>query len=303
MRLGVPKLDFIVIGAQKGGTTSMWRYLEDNRMLRMPPAKEAPFFLQPAYPGELRGFMRALFKDAPRRAKLGTVTPDYMVGVPEVPVPEIARRIRMTFPDVRLIALLRDPVERAHSSYRMLVARGRERRTFEAAIAEQLEPGNLRRARAAPDATETYVAAGEYGRMLGAYLERFPREHLHIELSADLAAKPGEVVRRVCSFIGVRPHTPQHLGRRFHSGGRRRVSEAAEADLKEYLDRNVFVKTRYPAQHRHTFDNWFVLWNVEPEPPVESADAVTATRLREHYAPDARLLAELTGFRLPWGQP
>ena len=46
-RLGTPQLDFVVIGAQKAGTTSLWRYLEDNPALRMPPSPESPFFTEP----------------------------------------------------------------------------------------------------------------------------------------------------------------------------------------------------------------------------------------------------------------
>src|SRR2546423_473254 len=128
-RLRTPKLDFLVIGAQKAGTTSLWRYLSDNARLALPPHKEAPFFSEPS-PGDFRGYMRALFKEAPRGAKTGTVTPTYMVGGPSAPVPVIAERIRAAAPDVKLVALLRDPVERAHSAWRMLVRRGEERRSF-----------------------------------------------------------------------------------------------------------------------------------------------------------------------------
>lgn len=300
MRLGTPRLDFVVIGAQKAGTTSLWRYLDDHPRLRMPPAKEAPFFVSPSYPDELRRFMRALFKDAPRRAKLGTVSPDYMLGVPGVSVPEVARRIASCFPDARLIALLRDPVARARSSHRMMSARGGDSRTFAEAVVEQLEPANLQRARAGVEPAASYVAGGEYGRMLAAYLERFPRDRVHVELSADLEGEPAAVIDRVCTFIGVEPHAPRHLGKRFHVSGRRRVSEAAEAELKEYLARHVWPRMRHPLQHRHTFENWFQLWNVEPEPVAAPPDDTAAARLREHYAEDARTLEAVTGLRAPW---
>src|SRR4051812_36445736 len=123
-RLTTPKLDFIVIGAQKAGTTSLWRYLEDNPGLQMPPDKEALFFSEPSYPDDWRAYMRALFKTAPRHARLGKVTSPYMVGTPHASVPVIAQRIHSLVPDVKLVVLLRDPVERAHSAHRMLVRRG-----------------------------------------------------------------------------------------------------------------------------------------------------------------------------------
>jgi hypothetical protein len=300
-RARTPRLDFIVIGAQKAGTTALWRYLEDNDGLRMPPDKEASFFSEPGYPADLRSYMRALFRDAPRGRKLGTVTPVYMHGTPAAPVPLIAERIGATFPEARLVALLRDPVERARSAHRMMERRGREQRPFAEAVEQLLAPEALDRARREPDETSTYVVAGEYGRLLGAYLEHFPREQLHVELSADLSHSPGDVVARVCEFLGVRPHTPRHLGERFFQGGPPRVSSEAERDLKEYLERNAWSRMRHSAQQRERFQQWFELWNVVPEPPAEPVDERTASRLREHYEADERVLEEATGVRVPGG--
>jgi hypothetical protein len=295
-----PELDFVVIGAQKAGTTSLWRYLEDNRGLRLPPDKEATFFSEPAYPDGLRSYMRALFKDAPRGARLGTVTPTYMLGARGVDVPELARRIRRTFPEVRLIALLRDPVERAFSAHRMATRADDERRSFGDAVREQLEPRELERARRDPTRTNSYVAGGEYGRMLVAYLECFPREQLLVELSTELERAPLEVVARACEHIGVEPHVPARAGERFFPGGVPRVSTEAEADLKDYLDRNVWPRVRHAAQHREAFEFWFRLWNSVPAPSSEAPDPATVAALREHFADDALRLRSEVGVRVPW---
>ncbi|MEA2365799.1 MAG: hypothetical protein QOE69_3067 [Thermoleophilaceae bacterium] len=293
-----PRLDFIVIGAQKAGTTSLWRYLEDNEALRMPPDKEASFFSEPAYPGDLRAYMRALFKDAPHGTKLGTVTPVYMHGTPTASVPAIADRIHEAVPGVKLVALLRDPVERARSAHRMLARRGVEQRSFTQAIDELLQPGELERARREPEETRSYVVAGEYGRMLAAYSERFGRERLHVELASELDRAPAGVVRRVCEFIGVEPHEPRLLGERFYPSGRPRVSGEAERDLKDYLERNVWARMRHGEQHRESFKHWFELWNVVPDPASEEIDPRTAERLRAHYEDDQVLLAETIGLRV-----
>jgi hypothetical protein len=294
------ELDFIVIGAHKAGTTSLWRYLEDNPALRMPPAKEAPFFSEPSYPSELRSYMRALFKRVPRGARLGTVTPVYMLGARGVDVREVATRISRTFPRAKLVALLRDPVERAVSAHRLAVQEFGERRPFAAAIRDLLEPGELRRGREAPDLTNTYVTGGEYGRVLASYLERFDREQILVELTSDLEREPREVVRRVCDFVGVPPHEPESIDTRFFVGGQRRVSPDAEADLKRYLDREAWGRVRHGAQHREAFDNWFRLWNSEAAPAAEPIDAAVAASLRDHYAEDTRLLEAVTGIEVPW---
>ena len=304
VRLRTPRLDFIVIGAQKSGTTSLWRYLEDNPALRMPPAKEAPFFSEDAYPDGFRAYMRALFKEAPSGTTLGTVTPAYMHGAPGVAVPDIANRIRATVPDIKLIALLRDPVERAFSAHRMAVRDYGETRSFDRAVAELLDDAELERARGGPLHTTSYVVAGEYGRILAAYSARFPREQIHVELTSDLEAEPEGVVARVCRFLGVEPHAPARLGERFFTAGERRVSAHAEADLKDYLERHVWPRVRHPDQHRHAFDVWFRLWNVAADPSETShaaPDPETADALRSHYAEDARLLSEALGVTVPWG--
>jgi hypothetical protein len=295
-----PKLDFIVIGAQKAGTTSLWRYLEDNPRVRMPPHKEASFFSEGSYPTLLRAYLRTLFRDAPRSARLGTVSPIYMLGVPGVSVSTIAERIRETAPAVKLVALLRDPLERAFSAYRMGVRDYGEKRKFPEAIADQLEPSALDAARQGPAETDSYVVAGEYGRVLDEYLGRFDRSQLHIELTADLARTPLDVVHRVCAHIGAAPHEPARLGERFFESGPRRVPVEAEADLHAYLERHVWPNVRDAPARREAFEFWFRLWNTEPEPAAVEVDSDTAAALRAHYAKDAGRLESATGIRVPW---
>jgi hypothetical protein len=295
----VPELDFIVIGQQKAGTTSLWRYLEDNPRLRMPPHKEAPFFTEAGYPHDWGRYMRALFKDAPRSARLGDMSVTYMLGANGVTVPEIAGRIQRTVPRVRLVALLRDPVERAFSAHRMALREHGESRSFREAVRQLLSPRELERARRDPRPTNTYVVAGEYGRILDAYYARFDQEQLLVELTDDLERAPEAVVQRVCEHVGVPPHVPERLGERFYPGGRPRLSPEAEADLKRYLDRHVWPRVRYAEQHRAAFNFWLRLWNAEPAPPSEAVDEETAAALRDHYAKDADRL-EAFGVRAPW---
>jgi hypothetical protein len=199
---------------------------------------------------------------------------------------------------VRLVALLRDPVERAFSAHRMAVRDYGERRSFREAVAGLLTPSELERARSNPELTNSYVVAGEYGRMLKAYLDHFDRDQLHVELTADLSRSPEEVVARVCTHIGVEPHRPRHLGERFYAGGPPLVPPDAARDLTGYLERHVWPHLRHSEQHREAFESWFRLWNAQPAAP-EPIDEEAATRLREHYAEDAVQLGQ-AGIRTPW---
>lgn len=215
-------LDFLIIGAQKGGTTSLFRYLASHPEVYLPPEKEAPFFHRDElYARGWDAFARERFADAPPHARWGKATPHYMCDA------RVPARIHATMPDVRLIALLRHPVERAYSHYLMSRRRGHVARPFDEVVAEQLEPAALERARALPATPEheraCYVAWGEYGRILGGFLEHFPREQLLALFTDDLARDPQGTLERVYAYLGVRGGViPPELGARFNVGGSRR---------------------------------------------------------------------------------
>jgi len=298
------RLDFIVIGAQKAGTTSLWRYLASNERISMPPDKEAPFFCEDCYsPSDFPRYVRGLFQSLRPDARCGTVTPAYMVGRPGAPVPVIVDRIRESIPDVRLIALLRDPIERAVSAYRMSVQRGHEHRSFNEAVGTLLTNARLAAARREPIESQDYVVSGEYGRLLSHYLDRFPRDQLLIELTSDLDRDPRGVLRRVCEFIGVEPHSPPGLDRRYHLGGTTsRVSPEAERMLKEYFAENVLpqLPRRRRGREAEAFHNWLRIWNIKPDSVAPPVSADTHTALQRHYLQDSETLCSRTGLRPPW---
>lgn len=296
-------LDFVVIGAQKAGTTTLWHLLRQHPELAFPPAKEAPFFTEPAFGDGLAAFLAASFPQYRSGAKAGTVSPQYMMGTPDVPVPAVARRLRETVPDARLVALLRDPVDRAISQHRMMARWGTDPRTLEQALADALAPAALAEGRTRPTATNTYVVQGEYGRTLSAYLERFPRDQLHVELTEELDGRPADVVRRVLGFLGVdATWQPEEVGRRWFEGGERTRVPQGDADaLMARLAQEVFPLAGPAAAHiTEAFWLTFQQWNVVPSPPPQLSAELRA-RLERHYAADARELERLLGLRVPWG--
>ena len=227
-RVNIAHMEFLVIGAQKAGTTTLWNLLRDHPELWLPDAKEAPFFSHTdLYERGWESYAERLGVPAGEGVLRGTVTPHYMQGWHDAPTRTVAERIARTLPEVRLVVLLRDPVARARSQHAMAVARGRERREADRAMSESLRPQALREGRSAPEDTNTYVVQGEYGRILGEYLSFFPRSALHIELSDTLSEDPRGVLRRVLRFLGARegyePADP--FGRSFAGGREPRVGE------------------------------------------------------------------------------
>jgi Sulfotransferase domain len=328
-------LEFLVIGAQKAGTTTLWQLLRDHPQLWLPETKEAPFFSHDEV--YARGWDAYLTRlEAPANGDLlrGTVTPHYMHGWQQVSTDMVASRIASCLPDVKLIALLRDPVERARSQHAMASARGRERRGIDQAISELLHPEALRRARRTPDDTNSYVVQGEYGRILGEYLTRFPRTALHLEYSDSLARTPIETVKRILRFLAVSlDYEPPAPFRRSFAGGhrprvpdldllellrdidaaptptcaavarawaaRRSLDETGGEELELAVQRYVDSPGEDRARARKGLE--FTLrktWNVAPSPP-EPISEEARNALEAHYAPDVEKLRLATGVTVP----
>ena len=181
--------NFLVIGAPKAGTTSLHLHLRAHPQVFMPELKEPRFF---GYEGEgerlkfpirTREEYEALFAPVTQETAIGEATP-HSLGYPHA-----ARRIHELIPAARLIASLRDPVERSYSVYQMnLRNKGvNEGVPFAEAIRKD---DNLR---------ETY------GDMLARYFALFPREQIKVILLEDLEKAPQATIRDLYGFLGVDP--------------------------------------------------------------------------------------------------
>ncbi len=234
-----PVMEFLVIGAQKAGTTTLWELLRDHPQLWLPDAKEAPFFSHTEiYERGWASYVQRLGAPVGENVVRGTVTPHYMQGWHDAGTHRVAERIARLLPGVKLIVLLREPVARARSQHAMALARGREQRGADRALSELLGASALRHSRNAPDDTNTYVVQGEYGRILGEYLNFFARSALHVELSDSLSRDPLGVLGRVLRFLGVgadyEPADPFH--RSFVGGPTPRASDEDLTRLLRAID-------------------------------------------------------------------
>jgi hypothetical protein len=193
---------FLVIGAYKSGSTAIQEALRAHPQVFL-PAKGPSFFAfdeasaidRPLPPGTVRDWdaYRALFAHAPPETVRGEVSPEYLAN------PWACGRIRARVPEARLVAVLRNPVERAFSDYLMYVRDGDERLDFAAALDEQDE----RRRAGSP--TGYYLETGYYGRQLRPYFDAFPRGQIQVHLFEDFAADPDSVLEPIFAFVGVDP--------------------------------------------------------------------------------------------------
>src|SRR5207248_11017166 len=166
--------------------------------------KEVSFFDRHYARGER--WYRAHFP-ARRRAAIGEASPSYLLH------PSAPERVARMLPGARLIALLRNPVDRAFSHYQHEVALGREELSFEDALAREDERmvGEVERMLADPAYFSyawwnyTYLARGRYAEQLERWLERFPADQLLVVPTDDLGDRPAETFAGVLEHLGAKP--------------------------------------------------------------------------------------------------
>jgi hypothetical protein len=234
--------DFIIIGAQKAGTGSLYYYLSEHPAIHPPLRKEIHYFdggLDPRRDNFARGeaWYRAHF---PRRdrlepgARVFEASPLYLFN------PLAPSRIASRLPGVKLIVLLRDPVARAISQYFMSLRRGFE--TLPLLEALQAEEARLAPVLAAGDYKNplfihnSYKMRGRYAEQLKRFLDHFSREQLLILDSGSFFRHPAETVSRVFRFLEVDDtFRPGNLKPRNVARNRGAVEEEAVAYLKDYF--------------------------------------------------------------------
>lgn len=215
--------DYLVIGTQRGGTTSLYKYLVMLPAAGRALTKELRFFdlnyergpewYRSRFPSERS--RRALKRRSGLDLVVGEASPDYLFH------PHAPRRAAALLPSARLVVLLRNPVDRAYSHYWHQRSRGHEELSFEQAL--DREPERLRgelekvlgdeRYVSYERHHHSYVARGMYRDQLLAWMELFPRERFLIERSEDFFADPGAVLGRVADFVGLRGGSPSTFPR------------------------------------------------------------------------------------------
>jgi len=205
-------VSFIIAGVQKGGTTALFDYLAEFPDIALPDVKELHFFDDEARDWRAPDYAdyHARFAD-PAGRPCGEATPIYSYW------PNSLERIAAYNPAMKLVIVLRDPVERAWSHWRMEYARGVETRPFAWCVRE----GRQRLFDAEPWGHHrefSYVERGFYGEQAERVLSLFPKAQALFLKSDDLRADPGPALAQVRALLGLPPAaTPAprevHVGR------------------------------------------------------------------------------------------
>ena len=220
-----PLPDFLIIGTRRGGTTSLSRYLRQHPQVAptLIFVKGVKYFDENWQRGQL--WYRSHFPTVTYRALLarggvpvvsGEASPSYLFH------PLAARRPARTVPEAKLIVLLRNPIDRAFSHWKIRRMDGREpHETFERALAAESERLAGERERIVRERSyysfaydhHSYLTQSLYYEPLCEWLRHYPRERLCVVRSEDLFEEPQRAYERVVSFLGLRPHRPDSFRR------------------------------------------------------------------------------------------
>ncbi len=220
--------DFVILGAQKCGTTSLHALLSTHPQVVTAPEKEVHFFDRHWERGE--AWYRSQFpgRDEHPGTIAGEATPHYLF---HEPTPERMARVA---PDARFVVLLRDPVERAYSHHQMQVRRGMEHVRCEAAL--RLEAQRLAMGGGAV-ARYSYQARGRYAEQLERWFACFPRDRfLVLESGGVFRATRATLATlgRLTGFLGIDPFPEDTvLARRASGGSYRPMSPRTRRELVE----------------------------------------------------------------------
>ena len=224
---------FVVIGAMRSGTTSLTHWLRGHPEVHMAPQKEVHFFDLHFERGP--DWYRSQFAAAGAAKAVGEATPAYMAKE------EALDRMAALIPDAQLVALLRNPVDRAYSHYWHNRLLGKEARSFDDAIAAGAHGG--------PD----YLGRGRYAEQLQQVEARFSRSALHVIIHDDLVADQDATFAALCRFLGIDADVPvDRLGRvvnaatTFRSLRVRRLTRRWPKPLRDAVGRANARPFRYP---------------------------------------------------------
>jgi hypothetical protein len=270
-----PLVDFVVIGAYKSGTTALHFLLAQHPELFVPARKEPSFFAMHGLDGG--ALSRTGVRSAEEYQRLfmrrgadelaGEVSPAYLT------VPGTASRLQAMVPQVQIIGVLRNPVDRAYSDYLMAVREGVEKRDF-------LEVLSLVESR-------DYLKSGLYAAQLTPYFSTFPRDQIGLWLFDDLVDNGASMLSEIFQFLGVDPDVDLDWGVDRNRSGvpRSRLMGAWISRLRPSW-RGSFARS-FRARATNRLDR--LLLTHPPMPPA------ARSRLVEFFSSDVAATEQLIG--------
>ncbi len=192
------RIHFIVIGVQKGGTTALDAYLRNHPQIEMANIKEVHFFDNSKYFKKEKidyGIYHKHFNILENEKKLGEITPSYIF------LEESIYRIKQYNPNIKLIAVLRNPIDRAFSNWNMEFIRKNEKRTFSTCIINEIN--QLKNNELDFNIYNSFVKRGLYKSQIENIKKYFKRDQVMYIKYEDFLLSQFETLKKIYSFLEV----------------------------------------------------------------------------------------------------
>jgi hypothetical protein len=300
--------NFLIIGTARSGTTSLYHYLKQHPQVYMSPNKEPDFF---ALEGRTLNFdgpdgkeatnrrirrgcatnieeYSALFRGASDETAIGEASTWYLYSA------QAPSRIKLHIPRAKLIAVLRQPVERACSAFLYLRLRGQEPLSE---FSQALQAEEIRKC-ANWDWWWYYKDIGYYYVQLKRYFDMFEQDQIRVYLYEDLKAEPLRVVQSVYRFLGVDNGFVPDFSRKYNSSGVPKNNPLADLVHKAHHPVKTILRPLLPAGLRwrlstSVLNTRLMDWTVTEPPPL--LDPEVRGELTDLYREDILKLQDLIG--------
>ena len=280
---GARQIDAMIVGAQKAGTSSLAQYMRQHPDLCTHPRPELSYFVDdPDFRLGYAANFRRNFSHCPADAIIFGKSATLMTRE------EYVDRLFACNPAMRVIVVLRNPVDRAYSAYWWARRKGLEDEpSFEAALRETARGRNddIVRLR-----STSYLAAGEYASQVATLFERFGRSQVQVHLFDDLRSDARAVCLSVFRFLDVDPFEPDVSGRENEASRARSTRIARALTARHPLKRAV--RRVLPPRLADDLRVRLERMNAVPfrHPPMDEA---TRSQLIAHFVPHNEELGRL----------
>jgi hypothetical protein len=282
--------NFIIVGAAKSGTTTLYNYLKSNPSIYLPEFKEPHYFANnhPLNFDVLNNRQNYcdLFRDQ-NEVAIGEASTAYLY------FPDTPERIYSEIPKCKIIALLRDPTERALSMWGHQVREGLEKCSLEEAVEDELS-GNLRQLNNV-EFGFNYCKQGLVANNLEKYQSVFGRHNVYIGDYQLLRTDPSELVRQICNFLEVEPHEIDAKPQRLNASGNPQFRWLHKFLNSKHPVRKALVwplKMVLPVNARHKLWSSFRNWNILRGRRHE-INSLTKIKLDKYFELEVKRINEL----------
>ncbi len=296
--------NFLIIGAPKAGTSSIYAYLQQHPDVYMSPVKEPHFFMVENEkvnlqgPGDQERFKSAVYQIEKYQNLFSGVTDEIAIGEASTTYlgsQKACKNIRKYIPHAKLIAVLRNPVDAAYASFLHLVRDGNEPiADFSKALAAEPE-----RIQNSWGLIWRYQQRGLYSQQVKNYFSQFDREQIKIYMYDDFKETPELIIKDIFTFIGVDPNFKIDMSLKHNVSGMPKNLTLNRLLAKDNSLKSS-VKLFLPSKIRNKLYNTVRLWNLNNFKKPEMPEAVR-NQLINSYRDDILSLQDLIQQDLsPW---